>query len=351
MRLLQLCLSGKYPAGAVDQVGKIKIGADEMSYIISPAPHFKGKLSVPAMMYFVIAALLPAAAAGIFFFGLSALLLIVVCVAAAILTEYIICRLMNKDCTIWDGSAVVTGLLLALSITPAMPLFAAVLGVVFAVVIGKHLFGGLGYNIFNPTLIGRAFLAATFPVYLTTGVAPFAWRGLETVSGASPLALAKFQHQLTPYWNLLLGNISGSVGETSALLLLLGGLFLAWRGVLNWRIPVSYLGSVAIFSGIFWLIDPSKYPDPLFHLLAGGLMLGAWFMATDLVTSPLTKKGMLIFGAGAGILVVIIRLFSGLPEGVMYSILFMNAFVPLINRYTRPRILGTLRRAQGGGSK
>ncbi|MBU1027166.1 MAG: RnfABCDGE type electron transport complex subunit D, partial [Candidatus Margulisbacteria bacterium] len=200
--------------------------------------------------------------------------------------------------------------------------------------------GGLGFNIFNPALVGRAFLVASFPVQMTNWIAPFAYKGVEAVTSATPLAVMKFQHQLTSYADLLYGNVGGTIGETSALLILIPGLLLTLRGIINWRIPASYLGTVAAVGGIFWLIDPAKYPDPLFHLLAGGLMLGAWFMATDLVTSPLTKKGMWIFGIGAGLLVVIIRLFSGLPEGVMYSILIMNAFVPLLNKYTRPRIFG-----------
>jgi len=236
---------------------------------------------------------------------------------------------MKSEVTIMDGSAALTGLLLALCLPPSFPFFAAILGSIFAITIGKQIFGGLGYNIFNPALVGRAFLAAAFPVHMTT------W----TVTSATPLAAMKFSHQLTPYWKLLMGNVGGCIGETSALLLLLGGIILTLPGK-RWQIPLSYLGTVFVLGGIFWLINPAQYPDPLFHLLAGGLMLGAWFMLNDPVTSPITKKGMVIFGLGAGILVVVIRLFSGLPEGVMYSILIMNAFVPLINRYTRPRILG-----------
>jgi len=175
---------------------------------------------------------------------------------------------------------------------------------------------------------------------MTNWVAPFAYRGVEAITTATPLANMKFAHVSPPYSDLLLGNVSGCIGETSALLLLLGGLFLLWKGIIDWRIPVSYLGTVAGLGGLFWVINPSQFPDPVFHLLTGGLMIGAWFMATDYVTSPITKKGMWIFGVGAGLLVIILRLFSGLPEGVMFSILIMNAFVPLINRYTRPRILG-----------
>jgi len=311
-----------------------------MSYLITHAPHVRDRASVPLMMQLVLIALLPAAAAGVYFFGLRALGLVATCVITAVITEYLICRIMKKESTIMDGSAAVTGLLLALCVTPSLPYFAAILGTIFAIAIGKLLFGGLGYNIFNPALVGRAFLAAAFPVHMTSWMAPLASRGVEAISSATPLALMKFEHQATSYWDLFFGRVGGCIGETSALLLLLGGLFLVGMKIINWRIPASYLGTVAALGWIFWMVDPAKYPDPLFHLLAGGLMLGAWFMATDLVTSPLTPRGMWIFGIGAGLLVVVIRLFSGLPEGVMYSILIMNAFVPLINRYTRPRILG-----------
>lgn len=311
-----------------------------MSFKITHAPHIKQPDTVPKMMILVILALLPASVAGVVIFGLRALGLIATCIIASVITELVINKMMGRPTSIVDASAVVTGLLLALTISPALPYYAAALGAVFAIAIGKMLFGGLGYNIFNPALIGRAFLAAAFPVQMTSWLAPFAQRGIATVTSATPLAMMKFQQTLTPYWNLFLGNVSGCIGETSALLIIIPAIWLTWRGLINWRIPTSYLGSVVILGGIFWLIDPGKYPDPLFHLLAGGLMLGAWFMATDLVTSPLTKKGMWIFGLGAGLLVVIIRLFSGLPEGVMYSILIMNSLVPLLNKYTRPRILG-----------
>ena len=311
-----------------------------MTYLVAHAPHSKDKASVPRLMYDVIIALLPASIAGVVFFGLRALGLIVICVITAIAAEYTLNRLMKKEITIGDGSAAITGLLLALCISPALPFYAAIFGTIFAIVVGKQLFGGLGFNIFNPALVGRAFLVAAFPVaFANMWVAPFVYN-VETITSATPLVLMKFDHQLTPYWQLFVGNVAGCIGETSAFLILLGGIYLLWRGVINWRIPASYLGTVVLLGGFFWLINPAKYPDPLFHLLAGGLMLGAWFMATDLVTSPLTRKGMWIFGAGAGVLLVIIRLFSGLPGGVMFSILIMNAFVPLINRYTRPRILG-----------
>ncbi len=311
-----------------------------MNYLISHAPHIKDKVTVPRLMKPVAVALLPSAIAGVYFFGLRALGLIVTCVVTAVLTEIITAKIMKSKTPVKGGGAVITGLLLALCLPPSLPFFAAILGTIFAIVIGKQIFGGLGYNIFNPALVGRAFLVGAFPVHMTNWVAPFAYRGVEAITTATPLANMKFAHVSPPYSDLLLGNVSGCIGETSALLLLLGGLFLLWKGIIDWRIPVSYLGTVAGLGGLFWVINPSQFPDPVFHLLTGGLMIGAWFMATDYVTSPITKKGMWIFGVGAGLLVIILRLFSGLPEGVMFSILIMNAFVPLINRYTRPRILG-----------
>ena len=310
-----------------------------MNFIISPAPHIKGHFQVPKVMRIVFLALVPAALAGIYFFGLQALGLILVCVITAILSELVMNKIMKKD-TIADGSAALTGLLVALTVTPALPYYMAVLGTIFAIVVGKQLFGGLGFNVFNPALVGRAFLAAAFPVQMTTSLAPFFYRGVDAVTKATPLAAMKFEQTLTPYWDLLLGNVGGCLGETSALALLIPALLLTFIGIINWRIPFSYLGTVALLGGVFWLINPTYYPDPIFHLLAGGLMIGGLYMMTDYVTSPLTNKGKWFFGVGGGVLVVIIRLFSGLPEGVMFSILIMNALVPLINRYTRPRILG-----------
>jgi len=304
-----------------------------MSFLLSPAPHVRDNKSVPGVMCVVMIALLPATIGGIYFFGLQAAILIALSVVSAVVTEFVMNKMMKREVSIMDGSAALTGLLLALCVSPALPYYQVVFGSIFAIIIGKQLFGGLGFNVFNPALVGRAFLAAAFPVHMTTWLAPFAYRGLDAVTQATPLAAMKFSQQTTSYVSLLYGNVGGCIGETSVVLLLLGGLFLLTKGIINWRISFSYLGTVAVLSVLFGA-------DPIFHLLAGGLMLGAFFMATDYVTSPITDKGMWIFGIGAGVLVVIIRLFSGLPEGVMYSILFMNAFVPLINRYTRPRIFG-----------
>jgi electron transport complex protein RnfD len=264
------------------------------------------------------------------------------CVAAALITEALMNKMKGEGLTISDGSAAITGLLLALTLPPALPISTGVIGSVFSISIGKHVFGGLGYNIFNPALLGRAFLQASFPVAMTTWTYPATdkYAQVDVVSAATPLAQFKFDKVVENYGDLLLGNIGGSLGETSALAVMIGGAFLLVMKYADWRIPLSYLGTVFIIGGTFWLIAPGEYPDPIFQLLAGGLMIGALFMATDMVTSPITTSGAWIFGAGAGIVLIIIRLFGGVPEGVMYSILFMNAFTPLINRYTRPKYFG-----------
>jgi Na+-translocating ferredoxin:NAD+ oxidoreductase subunit D len=214
----------------------------------------------------------------------------------------------------------------------------AALGGAFGIGFGKLIFGGLGQNVFNPALLGRAFLQAAFPVAITTWPAV---RGVDAVTAATPLGLMKFEREFTDLGPLVWGNTGGSIGETSGVLILLGGAYLAWKGYLNWRIPASIFLTVAIFSGVFFAIDPTRYPSPMFMLFSGGLMLGAVYMATDMVTSPVTHRGTWIYGIGIGFLVVLIRLWGGLPEGVMYAILFMNALVPFINRATQPRVFGT----------
>jgi electron transport complex protein RnfD len=303
------------------------------NYIISVSPHQKTKASTPGIMRMVIYALLPAVVASVYYFKLRAFLLIIVCIAGTVLSEAIFQKLRRKPVTIYDGSALLTGLLLALVLPPSIPLWAAFLGAVMAIVIGKQIFGGLGQNIFNPALIGRAFLMAAFPVMLTTWIKPGSF---EAVSTATPLTLMKFDHEVTSTLSLLLGNTAGSLGETCAIALIIGGIFLILIRAMDWRIPLTYIGTVAVLSSALYFINPEKFATPWFHLFSGGLMLGALFMATDPVTSPITKKGRYIFGVGCGFLVVIIRTWGGLPEGVMYSILLMNAFTPLINRYTVP---------------
>lgn len=309
--------------------------------LLASSPHLRGRWTTKKVMWFVVASLVPSLIAAAVFFGPLQLLIPLVAVAACVGTEALLQRLRHRTVTVGDGSAVITGLLLGLCLPPNFSLVFTALGGVFAIAIGKVLFGGLGYNIFNPALVGRAFLQAAFPVAITTWVAPhFA---VDAVSSATPLAAFKFDHVPTPLLPLLVGNVGGSLGETSAIAVLLGGLALCVTRVANWRIPAAMIVSLVVFSGIFWMLDATKYPDPLFHLGAGGFLFGAFFMATDMVTSPLTARGMWIFGAGISLTLVLIRLFGGLPEGVMYSILFMNAFVPLINRSTRPRIFGEAR--------
>jgi electron transport complex protein RnfD len=314
-------------------------------FVISSSPHFHTSDSVPKIMWSVSAALLPATIMAIYYFGQSALQMIGACIAAALVTEMIMNKMKGEGLTIGDGSAVITGLLLSLTLPPSLPLSAGVIGSVFAISIGKQIFGGLGYNIFNPALLGRAFLQASFPVAMTTWTYPNTdkYAQIDAVTAATPLGQFKFERIVTDYSDLLIGNIGGSLGETSALAVLIGGLFLLIMKYADWRIPIGYIGTVLILGGLFWYFSPGEYPDPIFHLLSGGLMLGAFFMATDMVTSPITTTGSWIFGAGAGVFLIIIRLFGGVPEGVMYSILLMNAFTPIINRYTRPKYFGEVR--------
>ncbi len=319
-------------------------GISRERLIVSSSPHFLNDQNIPKIMHTVVMALFPAMAASVYFFGFRALLLILVCVFACMITEYAFQKGRKRPVRVYDGSAIITGVLLALTLPPGFSIFGAILGSVFAIGVGKMLFGGLGFNIFNPALLGRAFLMATYPVMTTTWVEPrTVQKAVDAVTAATPLALMKFESKFASVQDLFLGNVAGSLGETSAVAILIGGLYLRYKGYINWKLPLGYLGSMAVFSGIFWLIDPTKYPNPLFHLFAGGAMLGAWFMVTDMVTSPTTSVGQWIFAICAGIMAVVIRLFGGLPEGVMYSILFMNAFVPLLNKHTRPRVFGAVR--------
>jgi len=235
-----------------------------------------------------------------------------------------------------------------MTLPASFPIASAIIGAVVAIALGKQVFGGLGYNIFNPALVGRAFLQAAFPVAMTTWIPPVTLK-IDTVTFATPLAGLKFQNAvalgtLTSLKDLFWGNIGGCLGETSAIALLLGGLYLLFRRVIDWRIPLAILLSLSAFTGVFWIANPGKYASPLFHLLAGGLLLGALFMATDLVTTPVVPLATWIYALGIGFLVGLIRLFGGYPEGVMYSILIMNAFVPLLGHNIRPRILGQRRK-------
>ncbi len=320
----------------------------EKIFITQSSPHFRDKDSVPKIMYAVVISLAPAVFASVYFFRLRALFLLLGCVAASLATEAIFLSLRKKSLrALLDGSAIITGLLLAMTLPPSLPLDMAIIGAVIAIAIGKQVFGGLGYNIFNPALVGRAFLQTAFPVAMTTWIPPLT-QTINTATYATPLGDLKFQDAvaqgtLVPLKDLFFGNIGGCLGETSALALIIGGVFLLFRRVIDWRIPLGIILSLSLFTGIFWLANPGKYASPLFHLLAGGLLLGALFMATDMVTSPITPLGTWVYALGIGIVIGLIRLFGGFPEGVMYSILFMNTFVPLLNRYTRPRILGERR--------
>lgn len=294
--------------------------------VITPSPHIKDDTSLDEIMWTVIKALIPAMLAAVYYYRARAILLILGSVIGAVLTEYIFQKIRGKKIAISNGSAILTGLLLALIVPPSLPIWTVIVGSAVSIGLGKQVFGGLGYNPFNPALVGRAFLVAAYPVLMTT----WTFDGQTT---ATPLNLMKAQGVATDYWDLFIGHIGGSLGETSALAILLGAAYLIYKGYINWRIPVGILGTVVILTVIFG-------HDPIFHLFSGGLMIGAFFMATDMVTSPVTKIGRWIFGFGVGLLVVLIRLWGGYPEGVMYAILLMNTGVPLIDRYTRPRSLG-----------
>lgn len=319
-------------------------------YIVRSSPHFKDQDSVPKIMYTVVIALLPAMFASVYFFRFRAVTLYIACLAACLATEAIFLWLRKKPFqSLWDGSAVITALLLAMTLPPGLSLELAVIGSVVAIAIGKQVFGGLGHNIFNPALVGRAFLQTAFPVAMTTWIPPVT-QHLDTATFATPLGNLKFQEAvlqgiLAPIKDLFWGNTGGCMGETSAAALLLGALILLYKKTIDWRIPTGIIFALSAFTGIFWIVNPDKYATPVFHILAGGLMIGAFFMATDMVSSPITPKGTWIYAVGIGLFVGLIRLFGGFAEGVMYSILFMNTFVPLLNRSFRPRILGERRRA------
>lgn len=319
---------------------------------IAPSPHIQAPDSTPRIMWTVSATLVPVVAMATWTFGLGALLVVLAAVLGAVLTE----RAFGDDGTLGDGSAIITGLLLGLTLPAGIPLWMSALGGAFGIGFGKIIFGGLGQNVFNPALLGRAFLQAAFPTALTTwpsveqGLAgvrgsnlalPFlSAPGADAVTSATPLGLMKFEGEATEISRLLLGSTSGSLGETAGVLILVCGGYLALKNYLNWRIPASIFLTVGAFSGILYAVDPGSYPSPLFMLFSGGLMLGAMYMATDMVTSPVSNRGAWIFGAGIGALVVLIRVWGGLPEGVQYSILFMNALVPFIDRATRPAVFG-----------
>ncbi len=295
--------------------------------------------SVSRIMWTVIACLVPAGVAGVFIFGLTALWTIILATVSAALCEWLIETLTKRKITVWDGSALLTGLLLAYNLPPEVPFWIPIIGSTFSIAIAKFAFGGLGQNIFNPALVGRVFLMASWPKYLTVFTKPFNY---DAVTTATPLALLKEGKLLEHIsaWNLFLGIRGGCIGEVCIIALLAGALYLLLRGYISWYIPISFIATTGLLT---WIFGTKGFftGDWLFHILSGGLILGAFFMATDYVTSPLTRKGHLIFGISCGVLTAVIRLWGGYPEGVSYAILIMNAATPLIDRYTKNRVYGT----------
>ena len=328
--------------------------ADEL-FTVSVSPHIRDDETISHIMWQVNVALLPAALFAVWWFGIPALVNMLVGVVFAVLGEYLWQKGMHQPITAFDGSACITGLLLAMSMSPLLPPYMVAIGSLLAIIVAKQSMGGLGFNIFNPAHIGRAALMVSWPVAMTTWTKMAdASGGVDAMTSATPLNILKMQgydaliatfgSQSDLYWNLFIGTRNGSLGETSTLLLLLGGLYLIWKGYVNWQVPVTMIATVALLT---WIFGPAGLftGDPVFHVMAGGLMLGAFFMATDMVTIPMTIKGQLIFAVGAGALTVLIRLVGGYPEGVCYSLLLMNAVTPLIDRFCKPRIFGA------GGAK
>jgi electron transport complex protein RnfD len=353
----------------------------DKAIIVSISPHIHDETNVNNIMWKVVVALMPALLAGIYYFGLNALLLSLYGIFAAVATEYLMLLIRKKPIRMmWDGSAVITGLLVSFNVHSGVPWWIPVIGSIFAIAIGKHCFGGLGHNIVNPALLGRAFLVLSWPTYMTSnwvrtsmdsmnGMTKIVTETLpDMITSATPLGLAKmlredpeliraigenpadlFSRLTAEYstlFNLFWGNIGGCIGEVSAAAILLGGLYLLWKNIIEWRIPFFYIATVFVLTWIFGQGERASIMVPFFHILSGGLMLGAFFMATDMVTSPITKKGRIIFAIGCGVLTAVIRLYGGFPEGVCFSILIMNLLVPLIDKYTFPKPFGSVRRAK-----
>ena len=325
--------------------------------IVSPSPHIHGSDSTKRLMRDVLIALIPAFAISVIVYGSSVVKVTAVAVISCLLFEYLIQRfLLGGKSTLGDYSACVTGVLLAFNLPSSIPVWLVILGSLVAIGVGKMSFGGLGRNPFNPALVGRVFLLISFPVQMTSFPIPegvdslTGATGMDASSGATPLAFVKEAlksgksvSELMPdlsMADMLLGYKAGSLGEIAALALLMGFAYLLVRKVITWHIPVSVLGSMALFSGILWAVNPEQYMNPLFHLLSGGAMLGAIYMATDYVTSPMTQRGMVIYGIGIGVITILIRVFGSYPEGISFAILIMNAVVPLINKYVKPRRFG-----------
>ncbi|MDR3589335.1 MAG: RnfABCDGE type electron transport complex subunit D [Negativicutes bacterium] len=323
-----------------------KIEVNRLS--VSASPHIRCEESIAKIMWTVNLTLAPAALFSVYRFGMPALATMIICVAAAMLTEYVILRWQDKPMVVNDGSAFLTGLLLAMNIPATVPWYMPLIGSVVAIAVAKHTMGGLGYNIFNPALVGRAFLLASWPIAMTTW--PEMTSKLDGVTSATPLGILKLQgyeklvavfgDKMEMYKSLFIGARSGSMGETSAVLLLLGGAYLIYRGYINWQVPVFMIGTVGALTWAFGGHAGLFSGDPLLNMMSGGLILGAFYMATDMVTIPITVKGQIIFAVGAGLLTVLIRLLGGYPEGVCYGILLMNSVTPLIDRLIKPEKFG-----------
>lgn len=324
---------------------------------VSMSPHDYGKDNVRKIMYGVVIAMLPALLVSVYYFGIGAIRVQLIAVASCLLFEWLIQKFLIKGkFSISDGSALVTGMLLAFNVPSNLPWWIIVIGALVSIGIGKMSFGGLGKNPFNPALVGRVFLLISFPVQMTSWpkiqVLNFALTDAET--GATPLAIVKeglkkgesfsaiMDSMPTSYADMFFGQMGGSLGEISALALIIGGIYMLLRKIITWHIPVATIGSIAIFTAILWGVNPDLYASPQFHILTGGVMLGAIFMATDMVTSPMTYKGMIIFGVGIGVITVLIRVWGAYPEGISFAILIMNAFVPLINQWCKPKRFGEI---------
>jgi electron transport complex protein RnfD len=317
---------------------------------------------VKNIMRDVIIAMIPIFVASILLFGVDAIRLVLTCVVSCLITELLCRKAMGRDIGIGDLSAVVTGMLLAFNLPPSLPTWMAISGSVVSIAIAKQVFGGIGYNPFNPALVGRAFLLVSFTAKMTTWHAAnlaerWGWRGLspDALTSATPLGVVREAAKSAgtipeafnvSTWDLFLGNVGGCIGEVSVLAILLGAAYMLWRRCITWHVPLAFLGTMAIIASIAWAAKPDAFMPPHFHLLSGGAMLGAWFMATDMCTSPVTRKGQLIFGAGCGLITMVVRLVpnASFPEGVSFAILLMNSVTPLINRATRPRVFGTARK-------
>ncbi len=323
----------------------------EHQLTISVSPHVKSEETTSRIMWSVSASLLPAALMGVYFFGPRAAVTLALTIIAALASEFAYQKLLNKKIVLNDGSAFLTGLLLGMNLPASVPFYVPVIGSIVAIVICKQLFGGLGYNVFNPALIGRAFLLISFPKLMTIWTEPTAaFIRLDAKTTATPLGILKeegvarlmevFGDKINLYTQLFVGHRAGSIGETSAIALLIGAAFLLYRGYISWEIPGSFLGTAALIAWVFGTKGALFAGDPLVHLLSGGMLLGAFFMATDYVTCPSMKRGQILFGIGCGFLTMLIRLKGGYPEGVMFAILIMNCFSPLIDRKFRSKVFG-----------